>query len=112
MSNLAKSRPNKPIAALARSVEPNRANTVLLCISGRMTLSLPTSASTKWRKLLGSFSNVKTLCVHCGLVEELSRCIRLDDGEHPLELLPKLQELTYPGSGIVNDAFTLFIDAR
>ncbi|KAI0270378.1 hypothetical protein BGY98DRAFT_1179792 [Russula aff. rugulosa BPL654] len=63
----------------------------------------------EWRKLLGSFSNVKTLRVHRGLVGELSRCLRLDDGEHPLELLPELQELTYSGT---NDAFTSFIDAR
>jgi hypothetical protein len=31
---------------------------------------------TKWRKLLRSFNNVKTLCVHCGLIGELSRCLR------------------------------------
>lgn len=37
----------------------------------------------EWRKPLRSFSNVKTLCVDNGLVEEL-----------PLELLPELQELT------------------
>ncbi|KAF8492325.1 hypothetical protein F5888DRAFT_904470 [Russula emetica] len=69
---------------------------------------------TDWRKLLRSFSNVKTLRVHHGLVEELSRCLRLDDGEHPLELLPELQELTYSGSGNrdAGDAFTPFIDAR
>jgi hypothetical protein len=67
---------------------------------------------TDWRKLLRSFSNVKTLRVHRGLVEELSRCLRLDDGEHPLELLPELQELTYSGSGNAGDAFTPFIDVR
>ena len=67
---------------------------------------------SKWRKLLGSFSNVKTLRVCHGLVEELSRCLRLDNGEHPLELLPELQELIYSGIGSPNDAFTLFIDAR
>ena len=63
----------------------------------------------EWRKLLTSFSNVKTLRVHhTRLVKELSRCLRLDDGEHPLEFLPELQELTYSGS---DDAFTAFIDA-
>ncbi|KAN0111312.1 hypothetical protein V8E52_008587 [Russula decolorans] len=67
----------------------------------------------EWRKLLGSFSNVKTLRVHRRLVGELSRCLRLDDGEDPLELLPKLQELTYSGSDNAGgDAFTPFIDAR
>jgi hypothetical protein len=66
----------------------------------------------EWRKLLGSFSNVKTLLVEDGLVKELSRCLRLEDGELPLELLPELQELTYFGSGDTSDAFTSFIDAR
>jgi hypothetical protein len=67
---------------------------------------------TEWRKLLRSFSNVKTLRIEDGLVRELSRCLRLEDGEHPLELLPELQELTYSGSDNANDAFTSFIDAR
>jgi predicted NUDIX family NTP pyrophosphohydrolase len=67
---------------------------------------------TEWRKLLRSFNNVKTLRIDDGLVEELSRCLRLDDGEHPLELLPELQELRYTGSGNTGDAFTPFIDAR
>ena len=68
---------------------------------------------TEWCKLLRSFSNVKTLRVHRGLVGELSRCLRLDDGEHPLELLPEVQELTYPGgSSNADGAFTPFIDAR
>jgi hypothetical protein len=68
----------------------------------------------EWRNLFRSFSNVKTLRVEDGLVEELSRCLRLEDGELPLELLPELQELTYFGTGIgdTGDAFTSFIDAR
>ena len=45
---------------------------------------------TEWRKLLRSFSNVKTLQIDDELLRELSRCLRLDDGEHPLELLPEL----------------------
>ena len=67
---------------------------------------------TEWRKLLRSFSNVKTLRIDDGLVRELSRCLQLEDGEHPLELLPELQELRYPGSSDADDAFTSFIDAR
>ena len=67
---------------------------------------------TEWRRLLGSFINVKTLRIADGLVGEFSRCLRLDDGEPPLELLPELQELTVSGSGAVDDAFTQFIDAR
>jgi hypothetical protein len=67
---------------------------------------------TEWRKLLRSFSNAKTLRIDGGLVREFSRCLLLEDGEHPLELLPELQELTYSGSGNGNDTFTSFIDAR
>jgi hypothetical protein len=66
---------------------------------------------TEWRKLLRSFSNVKTLRIEDGLVQELSRCLPSEDGEHPLELLPELQELKYLESGNAN-AFTSFIDAR
>jgi hypothetical protein len=67
---------------------------------------------TEWRKLLMSFSNVKTLRVDDGLVRELSRCLPLEDGEHPLELLPELQELSYWGSDNADDVFTSFIDTR
>jgi hypothetical protein len=67
---------------------------------------------TEWRKLFGSFRNVKTLRIAKGLVEEISRCLQLDDGELPLELLPELQELTYFGSGNTGDTFTSFTAAR
>jgi len=67
---------------------------------------------TEWRKLLRSFSNVKTLAIEDGLVGELSRCLRLEDGEDSLELLPELQVLTYSGGSDAEDAFTPFIDAR
>ncbi|KAF8502392.1 hypothetical protein F5888DRAFT_1800904 [Russula emetica] len=67
---------------------------------------------TEWRKLFRSFNNVKTLRIEDGLVGELSRCLPLEDGEHPLELLPELQELTYQGSGNTDDAFIPFIDSR
>jgi hypothetical protein len=67
---------------------------------------------TQWRKLLNSFKNVKTLRIDNGLVKELSRCLQLDDGEPPLEVLPELQELTYTGSGNTGDTLTSFIDAR
>ena len=66
----------------------------------------------EWRNLLTSFSNVKTLRIRDGLVEELSRCLQLEDGELPLELLPELQELEYFEGGDASDAFTSFIDAR
>jgi hypothetical protein len=63
----------------------------------------------EWRRLLRSFSNVKTLRIAKGLVGELSRCLQLEDGELPLGLLPELQELTYTGSA---NTFTSFTDAR
>jgi hypothetical protein len=44
-----------------------------------------------------------------GLLRD-SRCLRLENGELPLELLPELQELTYLGSGDEGDAFTSLID--
>ena len=37
---------------------------------------------------------------------------RLENGEHPLELLPQPQEPTYSVSGDTGDAFTSFIVAR
>ena len=67
---------------------------------------------TEWRELLQLFRYVKTLNVHDHLVKEVSRCLELDDGEHPLELLPELQELTYSGSDDISDVFTSFIDTR
>jgi hypothetical protein len=67
---------------------------------------------TDLRNLLRPFSKVKTLCVDDGLVKELSRCLRSDDGELPLDLLPELQELTYSESGDNGDSLTSFIDAR
>ena len=66
----------------------------------------------EWHNLLRSFSNVKTLRVERGLVEQLSRCLRLEDGELSLELLPELQELTYSGNHAAGDVFTSFVDAR
>jgi hypothetical protein len=55
---------------------------------------------------------VKTLDITDGLIGELSRCLRLEGGEHPLEVLPELQELAYSGSNNANNAFTSFIDTR
>ena len=67
---------------------------------------------TEWRQLLRSFTNLKTIRIDDGLVKELSRCLQLEDGEDPLELLPELQKLTYSGSSNANYRFTSFIDAR
>jgi hypothetical protein len=67
---------------------------------------------TEWHKLLRSFHNVKILRIEYGLVKEISRCLRPDDGDLPSDLFPELQELTYSGSGDADDVFTSFIDAR
>ena len=62
---------------------------------------------TEWYKFFSSFSSVRTLCVDDGLVEELSRCLRL----HNEEFLPELKELTYFRSRDNGDPFSSFIDA-
>ena len=67
---------------------------------------------TEWRKLLKPFSNVKTLRTDEELLKYLSRCLQLEDGELPLELLPELEKLEYYGSDDTGDAFSLFIEAR
>ena len=67
---------------------------------------------TEWRRLLRPFSNVKTLRIENGLVDDLSRCLRLEDGDLPLEVLPGLQELTYIGDDNIGDTFAPFVDAR
>ena len=67
----------------------------------------------EWRRLLGSFGNVKTLLIDDVLAAGVSCCLQLDDGEFRLDLLPELQEITYySGSGSGGDAFIPFIDAR
>ena len=67
---------------------------------------------TEWRNLLRPFSNVKILRVEKGLVKDLSRCLELEDGELPLELLPELQELRTFGSSDTGNSFTSFVNAR
>ena len=67
---------------------------------------------TEWRRLLRPFNNVKTLRIKNGLVDDLSRCLQLEDGELPLEVLPELQELAYSGSGNIGDGFASFVTAR
>jgi hypothetical protein len=73
-----------------------------------------TEIEREWRKMFRTFNNLKTLRVDDEFVEELSRCLRLDDGGHPVGLLPELQELAYSqaGSGNARDAFIPFIEAR
>jgi hypothetical protein len=70
--------------------------------------------TTEWHRLLRPFSNVKTLQIDNGLVKDLSRCLKSEDGGLSLELLPELQRLTYADSESrgTRDAFASFIDAR
>jgi hypothetical protein len=68
---------------------------------------------TRWRKILRSFSNVKTLRVPNDLVKDISRSLQLDEGdESPTELLPELKELEYATTDDADDEFMTFIDAR
>jgi hypothetical protein len=103
------------VAQLFNVLSPLFSNVVDLTLDYREhTLSLERHNQVdraQWRELLGSFRNVKTLCIHNGLVRDLSRCLQLD-GEPPLELLPELTELVCP-AGTVNDkTFSAFIDER
>ena len=68
---------------------------------------------TQWRGLLRTFSNVKVLRVWAEDVVGygFGHSLRTEDGEHPLELLPNLEEVRYFGSEDEN-AFTPFINER
>jgi hypothetical protein len=67
---------------------------------------------TLWRELLRSFGNAKTLRVNSRLVEQVSRALQPGEGESPMELLPRLREISCSAVGAARDAFTPFIDAR
>jgi len=67
---------------------------------------------TQWRQLLGSFRNVETLRVHGGLVGELSRCLALDHGEPPSEILPQLKTLVCPIGSRDAQTFARFLNDR
>ena len=66
----------------------------------------------EWRNLLRLFNNVKTFGIEDRLIEQLSRCLQLEDGEIPLEVLPKLQELPVFGYFNTGRPFTSFINSR
>ena len=63
-----------------------------------------------WRELLGTFKNVRTLCVHKGLVGDLSDSL-CSEGDS-LQLLPELKELICPSQNVDDDTFTPFIRER
>jgi hypothetical protein len=68
---------------------------------------------TQWREILRLFSNVETLSIPEDLIWELSFSLQLEDGESPMELLPKLKELSYSASDEdAGNALTTFADAR
>jgi hypothetical protein len=67
---------------------------------------------TRWRELLRTFGNVKTLHIQNRLIEQLSRSLQPGEGESPMDLLPELQKITYSASGSLDDAFAPFIEAR
>ena len=68
---------------------------------------------TQWRELLGTFTNVKILRVHNGLVGELSRSLQCDEEPSPsLDVLPELKELVCPTGCVDDKTFSSFIHER
>jgi hypothetical protein len=67
---------------------------------------------TRWRELLGSFSNVRSLRVYEDFGGQISRSLQVGDGETSLDLLSELTELQFPQRRDASDAFKAFIDAR
>jgi hypothetical protein len=74
----------------------------------------PPIERAQWRELFRPFSNVKILSVPKELVSELSDSLQPEDGDSPMDLLPRLKELSYPAGGgkAVGDPFVAFADAR
>jgi hypothetical protein len=50
---------------------------------------------TQWCEIHSSFNNMKILHVPNGLVKDLSHSLQFEEGESPVELLPKLKKLEY-----------------
>jgi hypothetical protein len=69
------------------------------------------SDRAQWREILRPFNNVETLVIPMRLVKELSSSLQINDGESPMELVPKLKELQYYEAS-TTDAFMSFLDAR
>jgi hypothetical protein len=65
-----------------------------------------------WRDLLRLFSNVKILHVQDKLVTGVSRSLRSEGEEQPLELLPNLEKVGYSGGKDARDAFAALLDER
>jgi len=67
---------------------------------------------SQWLELLMLYSNVKTLRLEDELVWELSRSLQSADGESSMELLPRLERLSYSGSRLAGQAFSNFLHVR
>ena len=67
---------------------------------------------TQWRKLLGSFSNVKTLRIHDDFRRQISRSLQVEDGETPMEMLSELKVLECQAPDGPENPFNTFINAR
>ena len=69
----------------------------------------------EWRDILRSFNNVKTLRVTDGFIGDISRALKVRDGESTMELLPELKELICSARvdpDDLFDSFATFIYAR
>jgi len=64
-----------------------------------------------WRDFLRLFCNMKALFADHKLIGVLSRFLRLDDGEPPLDRLPEVKELDYFADGEASDPFLAFVNA-
>ena len=66
----------------------------------------------RWRQLLMSFGNVKTLRVLGDWSGQISQSLKVDRGESPTEPLPELNMLEYNAGIFAHIHFQTFIDAR
>jgi len=66
----------------------------------------------RWRELLRSFGNVKTLYVDDDFLGQISNSLCVRFGESAMDPLPQLTELEYSAKGAKKHAFNPFIDAR
>jgi hypothetical protein len=92
-------------------------NLALIHLAHNRLSELPDEVDrTQWRKLFRPFSNVKALSVPESLSGRISRSLRSEDGEMPLELLPNLRFLRHPDGGgygnIYGNIFASFINER
>jgi len=65
---------------------------------------------TRWRKILRTFRNVKSLRIEDRHTGDLTRSLQLDHGEPPMDLLPQLRELLSRED--IGGIFPAFADAR